>query len=50
MDEILQKIMNSLDEGEEEQISLLVQQALDNGFEPMTILEDALVPAMGSSG
>jgi corrinoid protein of di/trimethylamine methyltransferase len=50
MDEILQKIMNSLDEGEEEQISLLVQQALDNGFEPMTILEDALVPAMAQVG
>lgn len=50
MDEILQKIISALDEGEDEQINLLVQQALDNGFEPMTILENALVPAMTRVG
>lgn len=50
MEEILLKIVKALDEGEEEQIALLVQQALDNGFEPMTILEDALMPAMTQVG
>lgn len=50
MDEILQKIISALDEGEDEQISLLVKQALDIGFEPMTILEEALVPAMTQVG
>ncbi len=50
MDEILQKIISALDEGEDEQISLLVRQALAIGFEPMTILENALVPAMTRVG
>ncbi|MEJ5202206.1 MAG: corrinoid protein [Anaerolineales bacterium] len=50
MDEILQKVISALDEGEDEKINLLVQQALDNGFEPMTILENALMPAMTRVG
>ena len=44
--ELLSKITNSLVAGEPEEVVALTRQALDTGIEPMTIIQQGLVPGM----
>jgi len=48
--EILQRIAVQLEEGDDAQVSELVQQAIDGGVPVETILDDALIAGMGVVG
>ncbi len=50
MADILQTIASKLYDGAEEEVAALVQQALDQGIEPHTVLQDGLIAGMDVVG
>ncbi len=50
MADILERMAELLYEGEDEEVAALVQQALDEGLEPNTILQDGLIAGMDVVG
>ena len=50
MEDILKKISEAVYEGEEEEVAELVKQALEQGVDPETIIQDGGVPALNRLG
>jgi corrinoid protein of di/trimethylamine methyltransferase len=50
MEDILKKIQDAIYEGEEDDVKEYVQQALDQGVDPESIIQDGGVPALSKLG
>lgn len=50
LDPILREIAEMIEEGEEEEVSELVNEALENDFDPVEIVNTAMIPAMDVIG